>query len=332
MINRKLMAKIADNWPAKTLSVALAIMLLVFHRVNTLVTRPLSIPLTVQSGELVPANFFPKAVRVTLRGEDNSIKSIAEGDITAYLDLTRYRTKGWHRVPVQIHKTGSALGVEPLEVTVRPMDISVLLDWNHSKTVPLVVDIHGRPPSGFNLADFSVSPREITVTGPLDILENITEFQTEPVDLQGKSGDFTEIVNIINHNSLVSVRGGGTVEFRAVIRPSVQVRTIEGIPVVFSGLNPQFAIDGDGKTGSVRIEGDQSRLDSFRPPHNFLSVDFSGLTEPGTYSFPVMVNLPDGLRLIRQDPVELSLTVTSLMPTTEPDSPSEEPELSEQPE
>ena len=311
MLNKKMIAKIAENWPAKALSVAIAIILFVFHWMNTLTTRHFSIPLTVQIGtEFVPANSFPRTVRIALRGDDDNIKSIAEADITAFVDLNRYHTGGWHRVPVQIQKTGSALGVEPLEITVNPPEISVLLDINDSKTVPLIVNMTGRTPSGFDLADFSISPNEITVTGPFSILESITEFHTETVNLHGKSGDFTETVNIINTNSLVNIRGGGTVEFSGIILPSVQVRTIENIPVIFTGLDRRFSADAGGRTGSVRIEGEQRRLDLFRPPQGFLSIDCSGLTDAGTYTLPVRVNLPDGLRLIRQDPEEINLTVT----------------------
>ena len=311
MNSRKLIEKIAENWPAKALSIALALVLFVFHRMNTLATRPLSVPLTVHNGsELVSANPLPQTVRIILRGEDDSINAIAENDITAYMDLDRFKTKGWHRAPVQIHKTGSALGVEPLEIKVTPPEISVLLDWNGSKTVPLAVNIRGRVPSGFDLADYSLSPKEIAVTGPLGILENITEFQTDPVDIQGRNGDFSITVNIINTNPLVSMRGDRTAEFRGVIRPSIQVRSIDDIPLVLEGLHPQFEADTGGRTGSVRLEGNQNRLEFFRPPQGFLSVDCSGLSHPGTYTLPVKVNLPDGIRLIRQDPEELNLTLT----------------------
>ena len=313
MLNKKMIAKIAENWPAKALSVAIAIILFVFHWMNTLTTRHFSIPLTVHVGtELVPANSFPRTVRIALRGDDDNINSIAEGDIIAFVDLNRYQTRGWHRVPVQIQKTGSALGVEPLEITVNPPEFSVMLDINDSKTVPLIVNMTGRTPSGFDLADFSISPNEITVTGPQGILESIEEFRTEAVNLHGKSADFTETVNIINTNSLISILGSGWVEFSGIIRPSVQVRTIENIPVVFTGLSQRFLVDTAGKTGIVRIEGDQNRLDIFRPSQDFLYVDFSGLTDAGLYTLPVLVNLPEGLRLIRQDPEEISLTITLL--------------------
>ena len=311
MNSRKLINRIAENWAAKALSVAIALLLFVFHRMNTLATRPLSVPLLVQTdAELVPASLYPRNVRVILRGDDNGIKSIADNDITAYVDLSRYKTKGWHRSPVQIRKEGTALGVEPLEITVNPLEISVLLDLNVSKTVPLLVDIQGRPASGFELMDHSLSSRDVTVSGPQDILESVTELRTEHVDLQGRTGDFSTVVNIINTNSFINMRGNGIVEFKGIIRPAIRVRNIEGIPIALRNLNPDFMAFTGGVTGSIGLEGDQNSLFAFSPKEGFFSVDCSGLAGPGTYALPVEVDLPGGFILIRQEPVELSLSVT----------------------
>jgi YbbR domain-containing protein len=309
--SRKLIQSIFENWPAKVLSIAVALILFVFYRMNTLATRPLTIPLTVQTdSELMPVNPYPQTVRIILRGEDDVIKSVADGDFSANADFSRYKTNGWYRAPVQIRKEGSALGVEPLEITVNPLEISVHLDRKITKTVPLVAGFQGRTASGFDLIDYSLSPREITVTGPLSVLDSVTEFQTETVELQGRSVDFNTVVNIINTNNLVSLRGNGTAELRGVIRPGIQVRTFDGLPVVIRGLDPKFDAVPSGITGNVRIEGNQSRLNSFTPPAGFLSVDCSGLTEPGIHTLPVLINLPDGLILIRQEPEEISLMIT----------------------
>ena len=231
MNGRKILTVIAENWPAKALSIAIALMLFVFHRMNTLATRPLSVPLIVQTDtELIPASSYPRNVRVVLRGDDDGINSISDGDIIAYADLRRHKTKGWYRAPVQIRKEGSALSVEPLEITVNPLEISVLLDRHISKTVPLTIEIRGRPASGFELTDYFLFPPEVTVSGPLDFLEMITDLHTEPVDLQGRSGEFNTIVSIINNNSFVNIRGSGAVEFRGIIRPSIRGRNIEEFP------------------------------------------------------------------------------------------------------
>ena len=310
MINKKFLNRIAENWPAKALSIAIALMLFVFYRMNTLSSRPISVPLIIQTeAGFVPASHYPKSVRITLRGEYDGIISIAESDITAYADFSKFNTKGWHRAQVQIRKEGSALGVEPLEISVRPLEISILLDINDSKTVPLTFELTGRMSSGFDLTDHSLSPKEVVVSGPLDILETVTHLKLEPIDMQGRNGDFSVIANIINDNPFVNVMGNGTAEFKGVIRQAIQMRNIEGIPIVLTGLAPSLEADTGGRTGSVRLGGNQSRLDIFIPRQGFLSIDCSGLSEPGVYPLPVIVNLPDGFTLVRHEPEELIITV-----------------------
>ena len=311
MNSRKLIQSIVENWPAKALSVAIALVLFVFYWMNTLATRTMTVPMHVQTdSELMPVNSYPRNVRIVLRGEDDGIKSVADGDITAYADFSRHKTIGWYRAPVQLRREGSALGIEPLEITVNPLEISVQLDWKISKTVPLAVGFQGSTASGFELTDYSVSPREITATGPLGILDSITEFQTEPVELQGRSVDFNTVVNIINTNPLVSLLGNGVVEFRGVIRSEIRVRTFERIPVLINGLDPRFTAGPGGITGNIRLEGSHSRFNSFSPQTGFLSVDCSGLTEPGTYTLPVLADLSDGFILIEQEPEKITLTIT----------------------
>jgi len=110
---KKTLAMIANNWPAKVLSIGLAIFLVVFHRMNLLQNRFFSVPLKIETpGNLIPASSYPRMVRVTLRGEANGINPILEDDIEAYLDLSKHTEAGSYREPVQIRKLGTALGIE----------------------------------------------------------------------------------------------------------------------------------------------------------------------------------------------------------------------------
>jgi YbbR domain-containing protein len=315
--SKKLIFMIIENWPIKVLSIALALVLFVFHGMNILATRPLSVPLTIETGEaLVPANSFPNNVRLTLRGEDASIRLIAEGDIDAYIDLMKYDAEGWYRAPVQIRKKGSALGVEPLEIAVNPLEVSIQLDRRISKTIPLTAVIRGRVADGYDMVSHSISPAELVVVGPRTSLNAITELYTDQIDLDGRTGDFTLQVGIINPNTLFTIRGNGIAEFSSVIVPAIPVRNIEGISIILIGLNSDFEADIGGRTGSVRLEGREYELDTFQPPINFFTVDCKNLAEPGTYTLPVSINLPRGFSLVRREPEELEITI-SLKETVE---------------
>jgi YbbR domain-containing protein len=309
--NKKLLIKIIENWPVKVLSVAIALILFVFNRLNTLTTRPLSVPLAIEtSSALVPASAYPQNVRVNLRGEDEGIKSIAESDIQAYVDLSRYEDGGLYSAPVQVRKKGSALGIEPLEIAVYPPKISVQLDQRINKVIPLTAAIRGRAADGFDLVSYTLSPQEVVIVGPRGSLESVVELETDSIELDGRNGDFTAVVNIVNPSQLFTLRGNGTAEFACVIRPSVSVRSIEDIPIMLTGLAFEFEADTGGRTGSVRIEGRQSDLDSFQPRPAFFTVDCSDLSAPGSYILPVEFDLPPQFTLIRREPEDLTLTVT----------------------
>ncbi|MCL2190378.1 MAG: CdaR family protein [Treponema sp.] len=310
MNGRKLLFRLANNWPAKVLSVALALALVVVYRVSTLSTRTLSVPLAVETSHaLIPASEFPGSVRVTLRGDEEGVRSIADGDIEAFLDLSRHEFEGWYRSPVQIRRRGTALEVEPLEISVNPTEVSVRLDRRISMVLPLVAPVQGSVASGFDLVSHSISPAEVSVSGPVGILGDLVVVNTSPVVLEGRSSDFSVQVGIINPSNLLSIREGAA-EFRGLVRPAVPVRNIEAIPITLSGLPPGLAADWDGRTGSVRIEGSWDRIDAFSPPPGFLSVDGSAVAEPGTHVLPVRVSLPEGFALIRQEPESLVLEVT----------------------
>jgi hypothetical protein len=309
---RKIILGLAENWPAKVLSVALALILFVFHEMNTLTTRTIIIPLAVETNSLLaPGSAYPKNVRVRLRGESEGVKSILDSDIEAYLDLGKYEAEGQYRAPVQIRKKGSALVPEPLEITVNPLEVSVNLDTRINKSIPLSAIIQGNAAEGFELVSYTVLPDEVAITGPLRIMETVNDIKTDPIDIEGRKSDFNVMVNIANPNPLLlSIRGEAYAEFRCVIRPSVSVRNIDGIPINITGLDERLESDLDGRSGSVRLEARQSLLDNFNPEPGFLSVDCFGITEPGAYTLPVDVDLPDGFILIRRDPEELGVIIT----------------------
>jgi YbbR domain-containing protein len=306
----KLLAKVANNWLAKVLSVALAIILFVFHRMGTLGDRFFTVPLKIEmNSALVPASSYPRVIRVNLRGEEANIYSISEEDIEAYIDLKDYDTPGWYRAPVLIRKTGTSLGLEPLEISVDPIEISLELDRKISKYVPLAPNLRGTVQDGHNLISSTLTPAQVVVEGPLSLLESVSELYTDFIDLEGRTDDFSVTVGILNSDPLLLIRGSGMIEFHGFVRRTVPVRNLTGLPITINGLDEAFAAEQEVKTGSVRLEGSQSRLDLFVPPPLFLSVDASEITEPGTYTLPVAVDLPEDFNLLRQDPQETVLAV-----------------------
>ncbi|MDR2607044.1 MAG: hypothetical protein LBC57_01515 [Treponema sp.] len=293
----------AENWPVKVLSIVLALILFVFHRMSTLEDRFFSVPLDVELNQnLLPASSYTRMIRVTLRGEANSIYPILEDDIKAYIDLKKYTRPGSYRATVQIRKEGTALEVEPLQISCDPMEISLELDQRISKYVPLIPSLQGNPAPGYEMVSYTLSPTQVVVDGPLTLLGELSELNTDFIDLDGRNEDFSIDVGILNRDPLLTIRGNGTTSFRAYIRKPVPVRNIGNITISLTNLDPRFTAAIQPETGTVRVEGDQFLLDTFTPSPFFMSIDCSGINAEGDYTLPVVITGVSGLEIVRMEP------------------------------
>jgi hypothetical protein len=305
-----LLTRLAENWVPKVLSIALALVIFMFHRLNSMETRFFSIPVILEiPSHLCPAGPYARMVRVSLRGDANNIQPIQHDDIEAYLDLDDYESPGNYHAPVRLRKKGAALEVETLEMTVDPQAMDIVLDYKQSKYVPLKASIEGSPEPGYDLVSHTLSPTQVVLEGPSGLLDNVLELYTDVIDLNGRNADFSSNVAILNRDPLLTIRGNGITEFKGFVHARIDVRNFGNLPITLSSLQPGLRGEGDIRTGSVRLEGRRGDLDSFTPPPDFLTVDCSGITAPGRYILPVRAGLPPSLRLLRTEPEELGITI-----------------------
>jgi YbbR domain-containing protein len=297
------------------LSLAAAIILFCFHQMSTREQRFFSAPLVVESkSDLIPSSSYPRTIRVTLRGDPNAIYPIQDNDIEVYIDLSKYDVPGRYRAPVEYRRKGTAATVEPLEVSVDPIEVSVSLDKKASKFVPLQADIRGSVASGYVLASHSLNPTQVIIDGPEKAMSNVTELSTDAIDLSGRTEDFTATVNILNRDPLIVIRGTGATEFHGVVNRIIPVRNLADVPIRITRLASGLSGELDIRAGRVHLEGKtQADLDDYKPPMDLLSVDCSAITSPGSYTLRVRVAKPVNLTE-SHSPDEVTILVTSLAP------------------
>jgi YbbR domain-containing protein len=248
-------------------------------------------------------------IRITLRGDANSIYAIQEEDIQAYVDVSKFSAPGNYQPTVQIRKRGMALEISPLEVRMEPGEIPLSLDHKISKFVPIKVNLQGEVEAGYLLDSYNFSPRQVIVDGPSAHLNNIKELNTELVDLSRRSDDFTVTVNILNQDPLITIRGRGVTEFSGFISRVVSVRNIQNVPIRITGLDGLFSGEPESWTVNLRLEGrNQEVLDSFDLPEDFLFVDCSTIQEPGTYILNIQGEIPSSL-VLAIDPPEMKINI-----------------------
>jgi YbbR domain-containing protein len=309
---RKLLLKIAENWPAKVLSVVFAIVLFVFHRTSTMEERFFSVPLHIETeGNYTASSTYEHTIRISMRGEANSIYPILENDIEAYIDL-KGKHKGTYQSPVQIRKKGTALGVDPLEITVDPLEITVSIDYKVSKYVPLVTGTTGSLKAGYELVSATLMPAQVVIDGPSDVISSIAELATDYVDLDGRDDNFFVMVNVLNSEPLVAVRGNGSAEFRGVVQQVITERRFDRAPIAVKGLDIQrFTATLSTGTGSITLSGAQTDLEAYvLPAASLLSVDCSGISEAGVYELPVAVAAV-ALKVVSSMPLKVTVQISA---------------------
>lgn len=304
--------RLLRNWPAKVLSFVAALMLLVFHNITTLEERFFSVPLELRlSQSLVPASDYPRQVRVRLRGDSEEVFRVVEENIIAFVDFSEHTDEGEYRSAVRIAETEATARIDPLEISVEPQEISVLLEQKLVRSVEVEPTLSGFPPSGFELTNYQMNPSTVQVEGPESIVQDLEVLNTEEIDLAGKREDFTERVRIIRPDTLIQFPGGNVVEFRGFIEESVVLNTFEPVEVVVLGLAPELELASNLPTGLVRVQATQRSLDETAATDVQLTADASTIAEPGSYELRVVPQVPQGFVVLRYEPTTVRITVAA---------------------
>jgi len=306
----KLLDRLISNWPAKVLSLVIAILLSMFHRISVLEERYFSVPLKIETSEnLVPSGPYPRVVRLILKGEANAIYPIQESDIEAYADLSKYTSPGLYRAPIQVQKKGSAVGVANLEIQVDPLEVMIPLDQSLTKQVPVTPSFRGYLESGYELSNYSLEPSQVTIYGPVNIVSGINDVTTDYIELTGRKENFRVVTKIVNKESLVKIEGPLTVTFSATIQQSIIIRTFEKLPIIVSGLKNGLQARPQINFGTIKLQGSQLDLDAYTPESSLLSLDCSEIDKEGTYLLPLIVTAPKNFIVLRYEPLEIPVEI-----------------------
>jgi len=146
-------------------------------------TYPGTIPLEVvgQDTSLIITSEIPSSVEVTLRAPHSVWEQLTALDrsVQATLDLTGL-SAGEHTVDIQLR-----LLVRPAQIVLtNPGSVSVILEQNATRTLPIELSLNGQPAIGYQAGDATLNPKEIVISGPESIV-NQAVLARIPVNLEG---------------------------------------------------------------------------------------------------------------------------------------------------
>ncbi|KGE72832.1 CdaR family protein [Spirochaeta lutea] len=301
-------SRIFQNWPAKILSLAAAVLLYTLTGINTLDERHITIPVDVP----VPAGLAlvgqsVQKVQVQIRGDSERVWDIGEQDIQIGVDMSEIRAAGIYRRPLVITKRGNALGVDPLELTLGYEQVEVELQEYLEKTLPVIPRFTGQPAPGYQLGTTGVSPGDVRVGGPRGVLEPVQRLETASVDLSGRTGSFTQRVEILLPDERLAFSDQATVEVRGTVSESVILTSFEDVDVIVLDPPRGLQLSEIPEPGSIRVQGSQVLIERTTPDQVRLLADARTVPRPGTYRLQVRPEVPRGLLILGYTPQEVEL-------------------------
>lgn len=310
---------ITRNWLPKVLSLGVAVLCFYAYRITSFDERTISVPLKILINEgFVISSNYPEKIRVMIRGEKNSLTGLADENFEARIDLRPRIREGKYREQIQLIRRDPT-DEGKYEIRLDRRELTVTLEEKLTRSVVVSPSLTGFPSAGYELSHYFVSPASVSVTGPKSMVTQVDAVRTEEIDLSGRSEDFTVPTRLIRPSSVLTIPGGETVEFHAVIKPSVVVEKLQDVAIVVAELDPELVLLSPLPPASLTAQGLQLDFGALKPGEINLMVDCSGVEEPGLFTLPLSVNVPENILVLDYEPRTVILSVGYAAERREPE-------------
>ena len=249
-----------------------------------------------------------KTVDVAFLGTRDDLRYLNRELIKATIDA-RHRTDNHTFVvplgPANINAPGNAR----IEF-IRPAAISVRLDREITKQVPVKVETQNLLPDGYEIEKIVVTPATVQLSGPDRRLADIESISTTPVDLDGR-------IRSINKRRIALAPGdlmaGVEIDPPAVtldltiVERSVTTRfpDLPILPMLPSGK--KVRADLDPEVAHLTVKGRPELVKALAAEDIRLFVDAAEVVGERPAKLPIRAVLPSGIAVVRTEPATVSV-------------------------
>jgi YbbR domain-containing protein len=302
---QRVVGLIVHNWPLKVAAIGLATLLyagLVASQDANTIPGPITIvPVNTPTGTVITNQPLHDVDQIRYLAPAGVPRQRAE-DFHATVDLTNVKADGQ---PATVRVMVSAIDPRVTIVEVQPREITIVLDDEISKTVPVHVE-RGPAPSGVEVGAETVDPTQVTVTGAASLVSQVVQ-ATATVSLDANGLDVDSEIDVRAVDDANQVVTGVEVDPRTVhvtipLFTDKQSRTVPVNPIVTGDPAPGFriaSVEVDPQVVSVTGDGDQlASLNEADTAPVALFGATSDVTQTVTLALPTGV-VPTGTASVR---------------------------------
>lgn len=171
-----------------------------------------------------------------------------------------------------------------------------------------------KPPEGLHLENFSVSPDNVTITGPMRSLKQVNEVFALPIDLSTLSSS-TEIVGLLKAPlESIHIVGTPTVMVNVVLEAVQVIRSFRGLSLSLKN-SPNQHCQVTPSSYTLVLKGFVEDLDQVRPNDLGITLDVRG-EKPGSYTVELTCppTLPEKVSNLELLPRQVSVVISEINP------------------
>ncbi len=275
----------------------------VFHRVNYQLEIPSSMGVVEKS---------VRFLKITLTGPRDVMRETLKNSIRIVHRLKGIQGPG--AVQFQLSSKDFALpsGVELLDVS--PRYLRVVLDRLIDKELKVKPQFVGNPGQGFQMREHSVNPTIVKVRGPEGKLQKLTEIETQPILLTGRTRSFIQTVALkplleeIHHQKVQYV------DVYVKIQTQLSKKTFEHVRLMTLQGSKGEPVHFEPATVKVTLEGPGDFLEKINDTDIRAYVDVADL-KSGKYQLPVNILPIQGTSVVNVDPHVVEVEVIGALET-----------------
>ena len=210
---------------------------------------------------------------VIVSGPETLVESVKKAVVI--LDVTDAEKNISKNLPVNLYNDKNIL----VELQTKPSYIRVNTDVYPLKKVDVKVPVKGTIEQGYMIDSIVINPAEMQIAGNQEDIEQISSVETEPMDITGQTGVFTQKLKLIDNNFFSDT---SEVQVTVILEKIVEKKFMYDITdIKFINIAEGYIVDKENENRQiiVRIEGPESRLSGTKKEDIILEIDLQNISE-----------------------------------------------------
>ena len=189
-------------------------------------------------------------------------------------------------------------------VRISPAQVNLSIAEIIKRTVPVQLELVGKPPRGYTVTETEVTPEKIDVTGPAPQIEKLQTVLTDTLDLRTLTQPLSRDVALHGPEEGFVSYNRDQVHVRIGITEILVTQEFRNIAIAVKNATSRAVVSP--ARAVVTVRGPQLRVENLTLNGDSVFADATG-RGPGPVSVPVAVVLPPGLTLVSQEPERTEL-------------------------